>query len=358
MTINNTLDAIDHLLTSYDLPGDKRTVIQDLRKKYLEAHPEEAQIMDYGQRLRQEKRAELARRALPAESFNEYGETFAVTKTEAGASFPVAAYAYTPDTNMPSTWKLRLWASPTGGPDAGIVGAAIAALGKGFRGNKVVIPDADLPAVKAKVKAAWIKANPDKDPAKDMPTFSAEVDELVACGHDGGGGDLSLHIELDDITVTPSQSLLDAFKKLVDAAQFSYLNSDVSVDVDIDADSKADAADEYDNSLEVDEDGLSQTPPDLVKAAFDNLIAAAKSEYGDSFELEVDIDVESNEGMSEGNDIAVPSYGYSSIESEEFGTLPPALAAQIVKKLQADLAKETDPAKKAEIQAKIAKFTK
>lgn len=125
---------------------------------------------DYGMHLREEKRAELASRVFPPEMFNEYGEVFAVTKTEGGESFPSGDYAYVPDPEKPSTWKLRLTATPGGPPDPHIVGAAIAALGPGgFRGQKVQIPAADLPAVKAKVRAAWVKANPDKDPKKDMP---------------------------------------------------------------------------------------------------------------------------------------------------------------------------------------------
>jgi hypothetical protein len=92
----------------------------------------------------------------------------AATKTEDGESFPSGDYAYVPDPEKPSTWKLRLTSTPGGTPDARIVGAAIAALGKGFRGNKVQIPAEDLPAVKAKVRAAWKKANPDKK-ADDMP---------------------------------------------------------------------------------------------------------------------------------------------------------------------------------------------
>lgn len=322
-------------------------------------------MSNYADKLRKERRQELALRALPEESFNEYGEVCFASKTEAGASFPSSAYAYVPDANMPSTWKLRLWASPTGGPDSHIVGAAIAALGAGFRGNKVQIPADELPSVKAKVKAAWIKANPDKKPSEmpsfssfdseDLETFDTEDSSLVACG-DHGGPDVEFHIEVDDITVTPSVSLLAAFKKLVEAAQFTFNGSNVSVDVDIDVDTKSDPQDDYDVSLEVDEDGLSQTPSDIILNAFTVLQDAVKAEYK-FFEIDVDIDVESNENMAESNDIApAPSYGYS-IETEEFGTLPPFLAAGLIKKLKADLVKETDPTKKAAIQAKIDKFT-
>ena len=83
-------------------------------------------------------------------------------KTQGGARFPASDFAYVPDRTQPSTWRLRLTKTPGGKPDAGIVGAAVAALGKGFRGNRVQIPDADRPAVVARVRAAWKQANPDK----------------------------------------------------------------------------------------------------------------------------------------------------------------------------------------------------
>lgn len=89
-------------------------------------------------------------------------------KTEDGTPFPKSDFAYTPS-DKPSEWRLRLTATPGGSPDPGIVGAAAAALGPGFRGQRVDIPDADRPAVVARVRAAWKKANPDKDP-DEMPS--------------------------------------------------------------------------------------------------------------------------------------------------------------------------------------------
>lgn len=89
-------------------------------------------------------------------------------KTEGGKKFLSKDYAYTPDPKKSSTWKLRLTNTPGGAPDPRIVGAAVAALGKGFRGQKVQIPSEDLAKVKAKVKSAWLKANPDKS-SEDLP---------------------------------------------------------------------------------------------------------------------------------------------------------------------------------------------
>lgn len=75
-------------------------------------------------------------------------------KTEQGTKMKSSAYAYVPDKTKPSTWKLRI-------DDAAHTRAAVAALGKGFRGNKVQIPEADQAAVKKKVRAAYKKYFPD-----------------------------------------------------------------------------------------------------------------------------------------------------------------------------------------------------
>lgn len=80
----------------------------------------------------------------------------AAMKTEDGQKFPAAAYAYVPDSEKPSEWKLRLWEDPTKKVTRKQLGAAAAALSPGgFRGQKVAIPSADLSAVKRKIRAAY-----------------------------------------------------------------------------------------------------------------------------------------------------------------------------------------------------------
>lgn len=327
-------------------------------------------MSNYGEKLRKERRTELAQRALPIESFNEYGEVFAATKTEAGKSFPAGDYAYVPDAEKPSTWKLRLTSTPGGTPDPQIVGAAIAALGAGFRGNKVQIPADELPGVKAKVKAAWIKANPDKD-KKEMPSVIAsgsmdidetilESDSLVACGDSNS---LELSVKVNDVSATPSPELTSAVGVLISAAKIAYAGYDVKCDIDVDDKDSA-------LELDIDLDGISQTPSEGIKSAFDALVAVVKSSYGAKFAVEVDIDVDSKDedmmAVAEGPEqqdtsIAydapmVDPYDYAS-DGKEFGTLPPALKAALVKKLTAQLAKEKDPKKKADIEAKIKKYS-
>jgi DNA-binding ferritin-like protein len=81
-------------------------------------------------------------------------------KTENGEQYPAAAFAYVPDANTPSTWKLRLWESTSAKETVAQVSRAATALtSAGFRGNKVQIPSKDLAGVKEKIRAAWHRVN-------------------------------------------------------------------------------------------------------------------------------------------------------------------------------------------------------
>ncbi len=94
-------------------------------------------------------------------------------KTYDGVAYPKSDFAYAPS-DAPSDWKLRLTKVPGGSPDAGIVGAAVAALGKGFRGKKVQVPAAALAGVKAKVRAAWKKINPGRSDDELPPVLKGD----------------------------------------------------------------------------------------------------------------------------------------------------------------------------------------
>lgn len=76
--------------------------------------------------------------------------------TKAAVGSKAKDYAYVPDKETPSSWKLNI-------SDAVHTRAAVAALGKGFRGNKVSIPEADRSAVKSKVRAAYKKFFPNNE---------------------------------------------------------------------------------------------------------------------------------------------------------------------------------------------------
>jgi hypothetical protein len=98
-------------------------------------------------------------------------------KVENGVEFPAEAYAYVPDPEKPSTWKVRLWEDPEKKETPRQVGMAVAALGPGgFRGNRVEIPPEDLPKVKARVRAAWKKVHPDAGEEEMPPVLREGVD--------------------------------------------------------------------------------------------------------------------------------------------------------------------------------------
>lgn len=97
----------------------------------------------------------------------------AAMKTEEGESYPAAAYAYMPDSEKSSTWKLRLWEDPEKKVTRAQLGRAAAALSPGgFRGQKVAIPTEDLAAVKRAIRAEYRKLNVDED---DIPRWVKEA---------------------------------------------------------------------------------------------------------------------------------------------------------------------------------------
>lgn len=100
----------------------------------------------------------------------------------------MTVYAYNPDPEDESKAKLNI-------SDARHTAAAVAALGKGFRGNKVQIPEADLPAVKRKVRAAYKKFYPDNElpdilkASEFMDIFSVFIEKVF------GGSSGEDHVE-------------------------------------------------------------------------------------------------------------------------------------------------------------------
>lgn len=93
----------------------------------------------------------------------------AVTKDGVSAS----GWAYVPDPEKTSTWKLNI-------SDAKHVAAAVAALGKGLMGNKVEIPQEDLPSVKRKVRAAYKKFYPDNEiPSAIAKSLTEKITDAI-----------------------------------------------------------------------------------------------------------------------------------------------------------------------------------
>jgi len=153
-----------------------------------------------------------------------YGDpvTKAETKTEDGREYPASAYAYVPDPDKSSTWKLRLW-SPEPGEKETVaqIGAAVAALGPGgFRGNRVKIPADDLPGVKRRVLQAWLKVHPDKkrDDAPRVLKATEDVEELAEVEAEAGYDDKYKDHDYGDTAGGPDAMthLLIAYRQMLD----------------------------------------------------------------------------------------------------------------------------------------------
>jgi len=123
----------------------------------------------------------------------------AETKREEGEDFPARAFAYVPDPEKPSTWKLRLWDNLEERETRAQIGRAVAALGPGgFMGNRVQLPRDAVAGVKRKVLAAWRKVHDDDEKPPSVLTRSAKAfgyqDEQKDYGNTAGGEDAMTHL--------------------------------------------------------------------------------------------------------------------------------------------------------------------
>lgn len=96
-------------------------------------------------------------------------------KTEGGIQFPAEDFAYVPDAEKASTWKLRMSEGRPGNITRAQLGRAAAAFSPGgFRGQRVQIPSGDVASVKSKIRAAYRKigvADKDIPPALKERSF-------------------------------------------------------------------------------------------------------------------------------------------------------------------------------------------
>ena len=119
------------------------------------------------------------------------------TKREDEQDFPAEAFAYVPDSEKPSTWKLRLWDSLEERETAAQVGRAVAALGPGgFRGNRVQLPEDAVAGVKRRVLAAWRRVNPDASTDEEPNVLKGYgyYDERKDYGGTATGEDAMTHL--------------------------------------------------------------------------------------------------------------------------------------------------------------------
>jgi hypothetical protein len=98
-------------------------------------------------------------------------------KTEGGVKYPASDFAYVPDVDKPSTWKLRMSEGQPGNITKAQLGRAAAAFSPGgFRGQKVEIPSGDVAKVKAKIRAEYSKLGVEVD---DIPPAIKERELMV-----------------------------------------------------------------------------------------------------------------------------------------------------------------------------------
>lgn len=104
----------------------------------------------------------------------------AMTKREDGVDYPAADFAYVPDSNSPSTWKLRLSEARPGNITVAQLGRAAAALSPGgFRGNRVQLPADAVAGVKRRIRSEYQKLDvgPDEMPNSVKAGFTIWKDK-------------------------------------------------------------------------------------------------------------------------------------------------------------------------------------
>lgn len=162
------------------------------------------------------------------------------TRTVRGQELSASDYAYVPDPDRPSTWKLRI-------DTARNVAGAVAALGPGFRGNRVEIPEDDRPAVIRRVRAAYRRFFPERVEEDGLPDVlkslmgSEEVENTIlnklakllgiAVGDPSGSSSLKLKKQFDDSTKTTTEFFYVAPNE-VDGVGDIYLEEDAQPMID------------------------------------------------------------------------------------------------------------------------------
>jgi len=111
---------------------------------------------------------------IEAQSALEWLRTQEAVKTEDGHQLPAAAYAHVPDAEDSRTWQLPLWESAEKGVTRARLSQASASLSPGgFRGKRVDIPTAALPAVKRRIREAYRSVGVEEE---DIPRWVREAE--------------------------------------------------------------------------------------------------------------------------------------------------------------------------------------
>lgn len=110
-----------------------------------------------------------------------------MTKNVAGVKFFASDFAYVGKASDPKTWHFLLTSKPNGRPTQKMVDAAVKAYGEMMDGmdetgqpNRYHIPDDALDSLLDKIRDAWSKAYPSKDPNQMPEEIAVEPDPTAA----------------------------------------------------------------------------------------------------------------------------------------------------------------------------------
>lgn len=105
-------------------------------------------------------------------------------KIEGGVKYKASDFAYTPDKEKVSTWKLRMAEGSSGNITVSQLGRAAAAFSSGgFRGNKVQIPSGDVSKVKGRIRSEYKKLGVKLE---DMPKSVKAINQFQLLKQDDG----------------------------------------------------------------------------------------------------------------------------------------------------------------------------
>ena len=167
--IFKTMESLQSLYSELIQEAGKRNAMRDASrvKKILELCQE---LLSSEEEPVEKKTKEVIKEAT---SVLKWLKEQAVEKTEDGIQFPAEAYAYIPDAEKSSTWKLRLWEDLENKVTRAQLGRAAAALSPGgFAGQRVQIPATESAAVKRKIRAEYRKLDVDEE---DIPRWVKET---------------------------------------------------------------------------------------------------------------------------------------------------------------------------------------
>jgi cation transport regulator len=152
-----------------------------------------------------------------------------VTKKDGDHSFGAGAYLIVPDKTEPSTWKVRVEETP-GKVTVQQLGAAHAALTKGFRGNKVSAASGDVSKAMTRLKGLYKKLGAAMPGGGDQQEAVDDQPDWLIQGQDPPGGSQVLQqaqscllqaIQTDDATgvmtvrgVATTGDVLNAMKQV------------------------------------------------------------------------------------------------------------------------------------------------